>query len=236
MPIPDEIKLRVAHVDLILDRAFDRSVTHWRSPVESECRWSIVESPSQSLLIGRQDALVVEGSAATKLFAPDGGVVHVTGNLNSELETGHFHEVIICGDVTENAIIRATGFSHIYIGGSMSGRIETTGSAKIWIDGDFDGFIATGNPFMTLYVTGDCRGVIMPHQAPALLYLVVSGFASRDKLTEIAAIGYTVFNASVGFSDAKAGLYPDGPGRRSTPEGNSYSRWCVLAQRVAGRS
>ncbi|WP_146521975.1 hypothetical protein [Stieleria varia] len=157
--------------------------------------------------------------------------MHINGDLNAGLETGGFQEILICGDVSRDAKIHADGFLHIYIGGSMNGQIVTTGSSKIWVDGDFGGSISTGNPSTNLYVSGDFDGTISAHDDPSLLFLCVTGYARHDLISAIASIGYTVFNASVGISDVSPGLYPDGPERRVTRNGKSYSRWCVLQQR-----
>ncbi|WP_144058971.1 hypothetical protein [Rhodopirellula sp. SWK7] len=183
------------------------------------------------MLIGEHDALVVEGDSGALLSAPDGGILHVNGDLNADLESGGFHEIVIRGNVSSGATIRADGFLHIYIGGDMRGRIETTDSSKIWIDGDFTGSLATGNPSTNLYVAGDFSGAVAPHHDASLFFLCIDGYASHDLISSIASIGYTVFNASVGVSDVAAGLYPNGSGRRQTTSGNSYSRWCVLSQR-----
>ena len=88
----------------------------------------------------------------------------------------------------------------------------------------------SGNASTHLYVVGDFDGTVSALVAPSLFSLCVSGFARHELIRSISSIGYTLFNASVGVSDVPAELYPDGPERRVTTKGNSYSRWCVLQQ------
>ncbi|WP_430454271.1 hypothetical protein [Rhodopirellula europaea] len=230
MSMPPETQLRVAHIDVLLDRPFNRSISHWRFPSESESRWSRVGNQTRPILIGEHDALEIDGDSDALISAPDGGVLHINGDLNAGLETGGFQEILIRGDVSREAKIHADGFFHLYIGGSMNGEITTTDSSKIWVDGDFRGSISTGNPSTRLYVDGDFDGTVSAHDSPSLFFLCVKGFARHESIRSISSIGYTLFNASVGVSDVPAGLYPDGPERRVTKKGNSYSRWCVLQQ------
>jgi len=231
MPIPPNMQRRIAHIDVLLDMAFQRSVTYWNFPSETECRWLTVENQVHPMLIGQHDALVIEGDSGALLSAPDGGVLHINGDLNFDLESGAFHEIVIHGNVSSNAIIRTGGYSSIYIGGSMRGRVEVTGSSKIWIDGNFTGSLLTGDPSTHLYIAGDLEGIIASRDDPSLLFLCVDGFASQKLISAIASIGYVIFNASVGISDVDEGIYPVGAGRRLTALGNSYSRWCVLSRR-----
>jgi len=230
MPIPQNIQRRVAHLDVLID-AFHGSVAYWRLASESEKRWAKIENPTQPMLIGEHDALDVDSNCNARISAPDGGIIHINGDLNVDLETGGFHEVVIRGDVSADATIRASGYFHIYIGGSVLGRIESTDGARIWVDGDFRGSLATGNPSTNINIGGNFDGAIAPLDNASLLYLCVDGFASHDLISSISGIGYTVFHASIGSTDCAVGLYPDGPGRRTTESGNSYSRWCVLSRR-----
>ncbi|WP_417740612.1 hypothetical protein [Rosistilla oblonga] len=230
MPLPQDTQRRVSHIDVLID-AFHGSVAYWRLASESEKRWATVRTPTQPLLIGETDALDVDSDCNAKVSAPDGGIVHINGDLTADLETGGFHEVVIRGNVAKNATIRASGFFHLYVGGSVFGRIESTDSSKIWVDGDFKGSLATGHPSTNVNVRGDFSGTVSPLDDGSLLYLCVDGFAACELISSISKIGYTVFHASIGLSDCEPGLHPDGPGRRATSSGNSYSRWCVLSRR-----
>jgi len=183
------------------------------------------------MLIGEQDALAVDGDSNALLSAPDGGVLHVNGDVNADLDAGGLSEIVIAGNVSSKSTIRANGFLHMYVGGSMLGRIESTDTPKIWVDGDFKGTLLTGNPVTHLYIHGNFNGEISPADEAALLFLCIDGFASDDSISSIASIGYTVFNATIGTSDVDAGIYPDGPGYRLTEDGRSFSRWCVLSRR-----
>ena len=137
--IPPDIQRRVAHLDVLGGMVFQSSVSYWRFKDDSEKRWVERSSQTESVLIGAGDALAVNADSDAMISAPDGGIVHINGDLNCGLEIGGHHEVIICGDVAKGATISASGFHHIFIGGSVHGKIAVSGSSKIWIDGDFTG-------------------------------------------------------------------------------------------------
>lgn len=228
--IPPSIQRRVAHLDVLSGMVFPSSVSYWRFNGDSEKRWVERGSQTEPVLIGSGDAIAVNGDSDALISAPDGGIVHINGDLNSGLEIGGHHEVILCGDVANGTTIKASGYHHIFIGGSVHGKIVASGSSKIWVDGDFTGALMTGTPSTNVHVLGNFSAEVSPTDGLALLWLAVGGFASNASLVSIASTGYTQFNATVGRSDVPPGLYPEGAGRRKTERGNSFSRWCVLAQ------
>lgn len=230
MPIPNYLQRSVAYVDILTDHAFSRSVSYWRDPNDTACRWSKINTLSNPLLIGPKDALEIDCDSNATISAPDGGVIHINGNLNADLEPAGHHEIVIRGNVDENATIRATGFCHVYIGGSVFGRIESVGSCRLWIDGGFSGALMTGHPSTNLHVSGDFSAAVRPIKKASLLFISIDGFARHDLISDIASVGYTMFNASIGASDVNPGLYPEGPGRRKTESGASHFRWCVQSQ------
>jgi cytoskeletal protein CcmA (bactofilin family) len=231
MPIPTHIQRRVAHIDVLTQDAFSRSVSYWRLGFGKEQRWSTVDAQSQPLLIGSDDALIIDCDSNALIAAPDGGVVHINGDLNADLDAAGLHEIVIRGDVSAQSTIRADRFSSIYIGGSVFGRIESQEKAEIWIDGNFSGSLATGYQSTELHISGNFNGSITSYDDdPSLLYLSVDGFAANKLISSIASIGYAIFNASVGASDIEPGLYPNDPGRRRRATGN-VSQWCVLSRR-----
>ncbi|MFG0267641.1 MAG: hypothetical protein ACF8AM_21185 [Rhodopirellula sp. JB055] len=231
MPIPEHLQRRVAYVDILTAHAFNRSVSFWRDPTDTERRWSKIETLPNPLLIGPNDALDVDCDSNGAISAPDGSVIHINGNLNADLEPAGHYEIVISGNVGENATIRASGFCHVYIGGPVFGRIESADSCKLWIDGDFNGTLLTGHPSNNLHVSGDFNAAVRPINKASLLFVSIDGFARHDLISNIASVGYTVFNASIGASDVDAGLYPEGSGRRKTESGASHFRWCVQSRR-----
>ncbi|HBE71814.1 MAG TPA: hypothetical protein DDW52_27030 [Planctomycetaceae bacterium] len=233
--MPPRIQRRVAHIDVLGGMVFPLSISYW-SKGKSAKRW--VERPSQTepVLIGSGDAIAVNGDSEALISAPEGGIVHVSGDLKSGLELGGHHEVILGGDVAEGTTIKASGFHDIFVGGSVHGKIVASGTSKIWIDGDFTGALMTGTPSTNVHVLGNFAADISSTDEPALLWLAIGGFASNATLVSIASVGYTQFNATVGRSDVPPGLYPDGTGHRRTAHGNSYSRWCVMTQGEAEQS
>lgn len=230
MPIPVNVQRRVAHIDVLIDNAFTESVTYWRLPADAEKRWSRVQSQCQPILIGEDDAILVDCDSQALISAPNGGIVHINGDLECGLETGGYHEVVIRGNVSSNATIRVDGYPHVYIGGSCSGRIESKDGLRIWVDGDFSGSIATGNPVTQLHVKGDLTGNIEPFDEAALLYLCVEGFCASELINCISSIGYTEFNASIGVSDVDAGIYPATTRQQQVDSGNGIGRWCILSR------
>ena len=231
MPIPRSIQHRVAYADIFTDHAFTRSVSFWRLPTDTERRWATIKPLSEPILIGPSDALDVDCDSNATISAPEGEIIHINGDLNAGLELAGYHEIVIRGNVGAGATIRASGFCHVYIGGSVLGRIESTGSSKIWIDGDFTGTLLTGHPSTNLFVGGDFAASVKPRGNGSLLFLCVEGFATNDSISELASVGYTLFHASIGFSDVDAGLYPTGPGTRKAGSGVSHFRWCVQSRR-----
>ena len=229
MPIPSDTQRRIAQIDVMLNMAFGRSVEYWRFPSATELRWNTTSSISKDILIGGSDGLLIDGDANAKVTMEEGGVLQISGNLNAEIESGGFQEIIIVGDVSANAVIRASGFFHLYVRGNVYGRLESTDSSKIWIDGGFFGTLLTGNPSTHLYIRGNAQGLISPKNSASLLYLYIDGFVKSSALEKIKDIGYTQFHASVGTSDVDPGLYPTDCGHRITETGNSYARWCVLS-------
>ncbi|MEO9594127.1 hypothetical protein [Rhodopirellula bahusiensis] len=228
--ISKAIQRRIAHLDVLAEMQFPVSISHWHSGGPQEFRWTRRKSQADPILIGRRDALEIDADADSTISAPDGGIVHINGDVNADLELGEHHEVIICGDVCKNATIRADGYHHLYVAGSVFGEIAVSGSSSIWIDGDFKGKLTTGTPSAQVRVLGDFAGEVNPLEQAALLSLAVGGYASHGLMTDLAMKGYVEFHATVGRSNVVPGLYPIGTGHRKNEHGNSFSRWCVHAQ------
>ena len=172
---------------------------------------------------GEDDAVTIEGNCSNGVAAPHGGVIHIHGNLTSKIEVGGHHEIIITGDVDRNAVIDASGFCHVFVGGRFLGELRSSGSTKVWVESDFTGTIRVGYPSTNLRIGGDYTGEIIPLREAALLSLSVKGFAAHASLMSIADCNYTVFEGSIGRSDVAPGLYPTKESRKE----KSSDRWCV---------
>ncbi len=229
MPISTEMKVRVSHADILLGNAFHQSVAFWQRGETVKRPWRTFSNRCGALLIGKHDGVVIEGDCSNGVAAPDGGVIHVHGNLASTINVSGFYEIVITGDVFPEGLIEASGFCHVYVGGSFSGELRSSGSTKLWIDSAFDGTIRTGQPSTTIYIGKDCNGTVLPKEAGSLLSLIVDGFASTAFLTAIVDCEYTVFDGSIRWSDVPPGIYPAGGWLRKTNGGNSFNRWCVRA-------
>jgi hypothetical protein len=228
MPISADQIVRVAHADVAMDMAFPRSVAHWHGEDEDKRPWHMRVGGCEPLLIGEHDRIVIEGNCTSRVSAPDGGIVHIHGDLLGAIDVSGHHELIITGDVGPEGLIEGSGFCHVFVGGKFSGVLQSTDMAKVWIDLDFDGTLRTGNPFSRVHIGGDYRGEIVPFDRASLLYLTVAGFAASFSLEKIASLGYTDFNASIASSDVPQGIYPLSGHLKKTPRGNSRSRWTVL--------
>lgn len=205
---PLEHKLRIAYLDVVSEMAFQSSVEYWRRKSDSEKRWVKINSQTKPMLIGKDDALEVDGNSMAEISAPEGGIIHINGNVNSNIQIGGHSAVIVRGDLASTSTMNVSGISHIYVGGSLRGRIVSTGSLAIWIDGDFIGSLETGSPSTKLHILGDFTGKVTPFEKAALLWLVVKGHASDELISNISMLGYTQFNAAIDHSDVEPGLYP----------------------------
>lgn len=230
MPISTDMIVRVAHADLTLQMAFPRSVDYWRNKDDSEFRWKRLVSGCDRILIGPNDGVVIDGNCTNGVSAPDGGIIHIYGDLDSRIDVHGHYEIVITGDVGPNAEIDSAGFCNVFIGGRFSGALRSSDSAKIWIGSDFEGLIRTGMPSTQLYVDGDYAGGVSPNETAALLSLTVAGFAANASLSKIVDCGYTQFTASIAHSDVPPGIYPIDEYHRKTQRGNSFNRWCVATE------
>jgi hypothetical protein len=222
--------VRIAHADIGLHLGFPLSLARWQRGVDIERPCKVLGGDCGAVLIGKHDHLVIDGNCSNGVSAPDGGVVHINGNLASTIDASGHYEIVITGDVLPNAKIHSSGFCHVFVGGRFRGELCSADSTKLWIESDFDGAIRTGNPSTEIYIGGDCTGNILPNETAALLALTVSGFMSSAFLSAIAKCGYTNFNASIARSDVPPGIYPEF-GRTKKPDGgNSFNRWCVHSQ------
>lgn len=228
MPFSTHTIVRVATADIAMQMAFPRSISRWQ---RGQDPWKHFDGDCGPLLIGKNDGIVIDGDCSNGVSAPHGGLIHICGNLYSTLDVGGHCEIVIAGNVDRDALIRASEFGDVFIGGRFSGDFISSGWSKIWIESDFEGSIKTGSPSTYVYVGRDYSGNVSPENTPALLSLTIAGFASQASLMKIADRGYTEFHGSVAQSDVPPGLYPKHKFRRSTQRGNSFNRWCVETQR-----
>lgn len=230
MPISTNMIVRVAHAHVAMHMAFSRTVAYWQSSAEQLRPWKVLQDGCDAVLIGKDDGLVIDGACSNRVSAPDGGVLHIHGDLNSNIDAGGHHEIIVTGDILPDARIKTAGFCDLFVGGKFSGQLSSIDSAKVWIGGDFNGILQTGHPSTEIHVDGNFNGELRPTEVASLLWLTVGGFASQASLTRIMECGYTQFHASVTRSDIAPGIYPTNCRRRKTTSGNSFNSWCVRSQ------
>ena len=232
MAISTDMIVRVAHADVTMDTAFPSSVRRWQRGDEGDMPWTIYPCPCKHLSIRQMHGAEIDGECTDGISAPNGGFIHINGNLSSRVDIDGHYELVVIGDVASNAEINASGICHMFVGGDFRGTLTAAGMCKLWIDGDFSGLIYTGTPMMEIHVGGNYSGRILPNSKtkPALLSLSVTGFAAEKSLTSIADCCYTVFRASVGISNVPTGIHPKSGYHRHTHRGNSFSHWCVHSE------
>lgn len=229
MPISNDMIVRIASADIAMHMAFPGSIDHWHETNEVR-PWKVLPENCGPLLLGTASAVVIDGNCWSPVSAPDGGIVHIYGDLASEVRIAGHYEIVITGDVLPEAKIDASGFCHLFVGGEFSGRLRADGSSKIWIGSNFRGAIETGNPSTELHIGGIFSGDVLPAETAALLWLTVGGFASTSALTKIVNHRYTQFNASIASSDADPGLHPANGHVKTSAGNNSFNRWCVQSK------
>ena len=203
MPISKVTITKVANADVAMNNAFHSSIRYWHN--------------------GGEPPTIIDGDCLDDVSLPNGGVLHIHGDLAASVAaTGHV-EIIIVGTVLHGATITASGFCHVFVGGDLSGSIVSTDSTKIWVGSNFSGVLKTGDPSTHLNVGGNLTGSVLPAGKPCLLYTNVAGFAPNQLLTDIANLGYTLFHAAIAFSDVEPGIYPDSGDFRK----RSLNRWSV---------
>jgi hypothetical protein len=227
MPISTDMIVRIAYADIASHMGFPRSIDHWQNKKEHERLWKVVPSDCAAILIENGGAVVLDGNCSNALSAPEGGIIHIYGNLASTLDVSGHSEIVIIGDVLSDATIQASGICHLFTGGSFLGVFNSSGSSKIWIESNFSGTVRTGHPSTEMYIGKDFRGSVMPGETASLLWLTVGGYASHASISAIADCGYTQFNASINRSDVAMGIYPANGHVRKSSGGNSFNRWCV---------
>jgi hypothetical protein len=117
MPISTEMIVRVAHADIAMHMAFPKSVAHWHSTKDKDRPWKVLPTPCDAILIGKDDGVAIDGDCSNRVSAPDGGLIHIYGDLASHVDVDGHYEVLITGDVAANGTIEASGYCHVFVGG-----------------------------------------------------------------------------------------------------------------------
>lgn len=230
MPISTDMIVRIAHADIAMHMAFPRSVAHWQRERDKDHAWQIHAGDCDALLIGQHDAVAIDGNCSNSVSAPEGGIIHIYGDLTSAIDAAGHYEIIVTGNVARGATIRADGFCRVFVGGRFDGELRSSSSSKLWIDSDFFGTVKTGTPSTEIYIGRDFNGNITPNETASLLWLTVAGFASHASLSKIVDCEYTQFNASIGRGDVAPGIYPIHGRVKKSSGGNSFNRWCVATK------
>lgn len=155
-------------------------------------------------------SLLVPGDAAEPLENYE--FVHICGDSLSDIFLTDHSELVIAGDVKRDSKINVDGISRIFVGGSMAGTVKSKSSLKLYIRGDFTGFIETGSPATKVEVQGDFSGVIKPNEENgALLSIDVKGFTDIDTIKRIYESEFTQLIGAFEKSNVAPGIYPVSP-------------------------
>lgn len=206
------LALKVGKADVQLDHRFHQSMQYWTSGFLSSGDWTVKNEGDLTVPVSIRDfgSGLIDGNCAANVTL-QGGVLHVLGNLESLIVASSHGEVIIGGDVAPNARIVAKGIVSIFVGGDLRGEVVADGSTCLWVEGSVSAKIQTGNPVTRLHVGQDLMSIPTP-STRGLLFIDVDGYMSGDALSQLARLGYTLFNVSVGKSNLEPGIY-DSDGR-----------------------
>jgi hypothetical protein len=223
----------VAHADVSADKAFGSSAAYFHTGELDRKWWKEVmtlEQMAEPLRLTERCFVVVKGDLLADLTVADGGTVIVYGCVHSSVRMEGISELVVAGDIGEDASVSGTGILHLFVGGNFVGRLHSRGSCTAWVKGHLRGEVQTGEPITRLWVRRDCTATIRPSERAALLYLNVGGFMAYGSLAATAAHRYTEFNASICLSDEPPGLYPD---KDAANRKNSHNRWVI--HKMAGQ-
>jgi hypothetical protein len=209
----DDVLEVVAYVDVVEQMSFFRTLMTEQFGLLSPGGWPkrIRSDLKEPLALAEDQHCQVDGDCLTTIRAPEGGVVHILGDLKSTVVVGGQSEVVIAGSVTQSGAIVADGITRVLVGGDIEGTVVSSGSLMTWVNGSLKGHVETGTPMTDLHVVGDFTGTLEPQDKGALLDLDVHGFTGQASIDAILAHGYTSARFSIGLSDAEPGYRFGGP-------------------------
>jgi len=159
---------------------------------------------------GEVPGTVIEGDLDQSLDTGLARVVHVHGNVSAALSVAPMTEVVIGGSITESGRLESRGIAKIYVDGDVDGAITAWGMTSLSVGGDYRGKVETGHPSLRVHVAGNFTGTVAPIAGlqPALLVMDIDGDASEATLKAIDKWHYTKLDIAVGSSDLKPGVHP----------------------------
>ena len=209
--------------------AFYGSRAYWHNNSSRGIKWAL-DFPGDldaTTNINTKGNLRIAGDANKDIAIAGNAIVHILGDLDATLELKGICEVVIAGNLTQNATIICDGQLELFVAGNSAGILGSTESSTLIIDGSATGTIQAGAPATTLTVTGDLLAdVPAPKNKNAVLTLSIEGYTPTANMRRLANAGFTRVTATLGSSDTPPGLYPQG--ESST---RPAARWVVLNQR-----
>lgn len=150
---------------------------------------------------------IVEGDALAEISGSN--VVHILGNLDSDIYLDGNSELVIAGDVSPYANIYVNGITSIFVGGSFAGTIHSLSSLDIDIKGDYNGLIRSGTPTTDLVVNGEFGGFFEPFDNNDLssASIVVYGFTEQVRIENIWQGKFVMLKGAFYLSDGEPGIY-----------------------------
>jgi hypothetical protein len=224
----EALKFSVAKADVQMQMGFHSSCRYWQTGKVAHTKtWTVTEESDlyQPRTFKEKASLLIKGDCRENLSLPDGGLVHIYGDLTKTIEIGGHGEIVIGGSVLPNAAIEADGIHHVFVGSDLNGTLRSLGSLSVWVGGNFGGQCHTGHPSTNFHVNGDVSGQFEPTRDASLLYLDVDGFMPYETLAMTSKHGYTEFHASIGLSDRPPGIYPEDWARLANAR--NFCRWTI---------
>ncbi len=136
--------------------------------------------------------VLIEGNCTSKITLPDGGMIHIKGDLTGELDVKGHCEIIIAGEVSKGALIKTDGIVDILVGGDVNGNLVNISSSVYFIKGNLNGNVVTGDPSIYLYVYGDCYASFAHYgDRGSMMRLMVEGYMPLDNMEQLQKLKYT---------------------------------------------
>ena len=138
-------------------------------------------------------------------------VVHIKGNLASDIILGDHSELVVGKDVMPDVKIYVNGLAGIFVGGDFKGKIIAKSSYSLYVMGSQSGVITTGSPTTNVIVHGDFSGKMYPNEGDgAMVSIQVYGFTDVAVINDIYSYQYTQLNGAFYNSNVDPGIYQEG--------------------------
>ncbi|BFM22421.1 hypothetical protein [Gilvimarinus japonicus] len=149
---------------------------------------------------------VINGDSIDEIQGSE--VVHIKGNLRSDIILDAHSELVVGKDVMPGVKIHVNGLARIFVGGDFKGKIIAQSSYSLHVMGSQVGVLTTGSPSTNVIVHGDFSGKMYPNEGDgSLASLQVYGFTDIAVIKNIFSRKYTQLNGAFYNSNVEPGIY-----------------------------